>query len=178
MNYLGFIFEILSTLQNVVHLIDCIIYVIINFVFRAKINVNQRKVMTVAIKSGIQQTNPVLLQKPLTKPLIQTIGNRVPMTAANSDQLKSKLNASFPMLKVVNHHSSSTTPSSSFPQQKIHAIQFQKGQPLLHTPNSTMATLKTAAKPQQTGQNAYSFTDLIAEVEILSFHCNIYYWSF
>ena len=124
--------------------------------------------MTVAIK----QNNPVFLQKPFMKPAVQ-MGNRVPMTAANSDQLKSKLNASFPMSKVVNHHpSSSSTTTSSIPQkQKIHAIQFQKGQPLLHTPNSTMTTIKTVAKPQQTGQNAYSFTDLIAEVKILFYYC-------
>ena len=117
--------------------------------------------MTVQIKSSLQQQNPSAL---LQKPMIQTIGNRVPMTAANSDQLKSKLNASFPMQKVGNHHSSSliTKPSSGFPQQKIHAIQFKKGRPLLHTPNSTIATLKTAP---QTGQNVYTFTDLITEVK-------------
>ena len=113
---------------------------------------NPRNIITVAIKSGPQQQ-----QKPIVggKQLISIGGNRIPMTAATSDQLRKKLNASIvPISRVIEQ--------TSLSQQKIHTVQLQKGQPLLHTPKNTIST----AKLQQTGQNVYSFTDLIAEVKI------------
>ena len=137
--------------------------------FRRTLTLNQPRVISFALKPGVQQhqgqQQTIMLGN---QQMVLTTQNKTSLMTANTDQLRVKLNSPFPQ----NANKMLIGSSSLTKNQKKTTLYVnnnsQKGKPLLHTLNNVSTKFQQQQHQQQQQQSGvssnYSFTDLIAEV--------------